>query len=100
MGKAPKLPWFVYYEEPLGLSYHYDSGDVYADDSNYAKLPRFNAELYMKDYDTDVIEAFEAAIHRLAPFRSDEAWVESENCFMRSYNFVFFPNNRKETDNG
>ena len=90
LGKAPKLPWYVYYQDR--------GGEVFADNANYERLTPYTAELYMKDIDQGVISRFEEALGKLSPYTSNETWVSSENCFMRTYEFTFYPDYRKESE--
>lgn len=81
IGAAPPLPWFVYYRE--------DGGEVFADDSNYSKLPRFRAELWTSQNDETVRASFEAALSEIGPFSTNEGWVPSENAYMVAYTFTY-----------
>lgn len=83
LGGAPELPWFVYYIDK--------GGEVFADDSNYACLTRFTAELYMKENDPELKGRFEAAIATIGPFTSNESWLTQEGCYMASYEFTHNP---------
>lgn len=88
VGKAPELPWFVYKQDR--------GGEVFADNSNYEHMRRYTAELYMKDYDQEVVDRFEEALAVLSPYTSNESWIPSENCFMRSYEFTYHPTSKGE----
>lgn len=81
-GSAPALPWFVYIRER--------GGEVYADDSNYATLPRYRVELYMAERDSDLIASVGEAIGgRFGPYSTDESWILSEHVLMVSYEFTY-----------
>ena len=80
-GKAPPLPWFVYLRER--------GGEVFADDSNHSKLQRYRAELYQREYDPDVQEAFEAAIASIGPYTSYDTWLPTEQCIETVYEFTY-----------
>jgi len=82
-GGAPPLPWFVYMRRK--------KGDVFADDKNYALLPHFRAELYMRENDPDLRERFEEAVASIGPYTAYETWIPSEQCLMVSYDFTYHP---------
>lgn len=77
-GKAPPLPWF---------SYKPDNGEeVYADNENYSRIPRYRVELLFKENDPDLIRAFETALSRVGTWkRYDGDYVDSEDCLMHDY---------------
>ena len=88
-GHAPPLPWFVYMRR-MG-------GEVMADDSNFAELPRYCVELYQREDDPSVREAIEGAMRSadgIGPYTAYEDWIPTEQCLMTSYYFTFHP---KET---
>lgn len=80
-GHAPPLPWFVYM--------HRRGKDLFACDTNYAKVQRYRAELYMRENDPEVRERFEQAVSQLGPYTSYETWIPTEQCLMVSYDFSF-----------
>ena len=80
-GEAPPLPWFVYMRRK--------GGEVIADDRNWSKMYRFRAELYMREYDPELVERFEDAIGSIGPYKADETWVPTERCLMVSYDFTY-----------
>jgi len=83
VGKAPPLPWFVYMRDK--------GGELFADDSNYERMVRFRAELYMKENDPATRAAFESAVSSVGPFSSVESWIPSESCYMVAYTFTHHP---------
>lgn len=77
-GKAPPLPWFVYSRR--------SGEEFFADDENYARMPRYRVELLFKENDPALIERFEEALSRLGTWRlSNATYLESEGCFMHDY---------------
>lgn len=81
-GSAPPLPWFVYIRDR--------GGEVYADDSNYAVLPRYRVELYMASRDSALVDAVGDAIgERFGPYSTYETWILSEHVLMVSYEFTY-----------
>lgn len=83
VGGAPPMPFFVYMRE--------SGGETFADDTNYATLTRYRAELYQKANDPATRAAFEAAVSEIGPFTTNEGWVPSENCLMTAYSFTHHP---------
>lgn len=81
VGKTPALPFFVYMQE--------SGGETFADNKNYETLTRYRAELYQKDNDPSVREAFESAVAAVGPFTTNEGWIASENCYMTAYSFTY-----------
>lgn len=80
LGQAPPLPWFVYVRA--------NGGEVFADNDNFDPLPRYRAELYIREYDSTLVAAFESAVRKLGTFRHRESWLADENCEMHSYTFT------------
>jgi hypothetical protein len=80
-GHAPPLPFFVYLTRR--------GGDLFACDTNYAKVQRYRAELYQRENDPELRERFEAAIASLGPYTAYETWIPTEQCLMTSYDFSF-----------
>lgn len=81
--KAPALPWFTYKREK--------GGEVFADDANYALMRRYEVELYQRELDDEVRDAFEECVARVGPFSSDEEWIPHENCWVTTYSVTFHP---------
>ena len=77
-GSAPPLPWFCYSRQ--------NGEEVYADNSNYSRLPRYRVELLFEENDPDLIERFEEALSKLGVWRLYSAdYVDSEACLMHDY---------------
>jgi len=90
-GKAPPLPWFVY-KRASGEEY-------YADNTNYARLPRFRVQLLFEENDTDLVEAFEAALSELGTWRLYDAdYLDSEACLFHDYRLSLGLDNLKEAN--
>lgn len=79
-GKVPSLPWFVYLRDR--------KGELHADNDNYYLMPRYRAELYLRENDPELVRTFEEAVATLGPYRHREAWLESENCTMHTFTFT------------
>ncbi len=80
-GKAPELPWCVWLED--------GHGETFADDTNYAELPRMRVELYQKNFDQEQIGAVRSALRAIAPTSERTDWVESEGCWMTAFEFTY-----------
>lgn len=80
-GMAPPLPWFTYQRKR--------KGEVFAENSNYSALPRYEAELYIRENDTGVREAFEEAVASIGPYTAYETWIPTEQCLEVSYAFTY-----------
>ena len=65
VGKAPPLPWFVYWRSTGGWTF--------ADGVNYQLMPRYVAEL------------------SIGPFTRREAWLDSEGCTQYRFQFTLPP---------
>lgn len=88
---APPLPW-------IAFAYRRD-GEVYADNDNYAELTKFKAQLYYREYDPAIHQAFLDAISKIGPYRMyDDIYVESERCYMAEYDFTYHPNRTEASD--
>jgi len=77
-GHAPALPWFAYSPRR--------GGEVFADDENYSRLPRYRVELLFKEMDKDLIARFEEALSQLGTwslYLSD--YLETERCLYHDY---------------
>ena len=81
IGGAPPLPWFTYKRVK--------GGEVYADDSNYTRMVRYDVDLYQREIDDDERDAFESVLAEIGPFSSDEVWIPSENCWDTSYRVTY-----------
>lgn len=79
-GHVPPLPWFVYYPAP--------KGEVHADNDNYFLMPRYKAELYIKENDPELVSVFEDAVSTLGPYKHRDVWLDSENCTMHTFTFT------------
>lgn len=79
-GKAPSLPWFVYMRDR--------HGETYADNDNYHTMPRYRAELYIGENDSDLVKAFADAVRKIGPYSHRESWIDNENCQMHSFSFT------------
>ena len=87
-GKAPALPWCVWLED--------GHGETFADDTNYAELPRMRVELYQKNFDQqvlgsvrDALGAVRSALRAIAPTSERTDWVESEGCWMTAFELTY-----------
>lgn len=85
IGGAPPLPWFTYKRTK--------GGEVFADDGNYAKMRRYDVDLYQAETDDDLRDEFEEVLSELGPFSSTEVWIPAENCWETSYRLTYHPNN-------
>ena len=78
VGDTPGLPFFVYKRV--------NGGEVYADDGNYALIPRYRVELLIKENDPLLVERFEDALSELGTWRLYDAdWLDSEGCIDHDY---------------
>jgi len=85
LGQVPPLPWFTYK--------HVKGGELFADDRNYAKMHRYEIDLYQKECDEDEREAFEDVLTRIGPWKCLESWIPAENAWITSYSATFHPDN-------
>lgn len=83
VGKAPQLPWFVYWRNAGGW--------MFADGVNYQLMPRYVAELYVRENDPAIVDAFEDAVRSIGPFTRREAWLDSEGCMQYRFQFTLPP---------
>lgn len=84
---APPLPWFAYS--------HQRDEEVFADNTNYVKLPRYRVELLFKEMDTELIESFEAALSSLGTWALRAAdYLDTEGCLYHDYRLFL---NKKPT---
>ena len=84
LGGAPPLPWFT--DQRL------KKGEFYADNSMYQRMRRYQIDLFQKDADDDLRDAFEEVVATLGPYSSTESWIPSEDCWRTSYTITFHPN--------
>lgn len=76
--KKPPLPFYVYSPR--------HGEEFFADDENYAMLPRFRVELFFKENDPEFAERFEEALSRCGTWsRYDADWINSESCLYHDY---------------
>ena len=81
--KKPPLPWFVYR--------HVKRGEFYADDSNFAKLQRYEVDLYQSEQDDEERDALEEQLSKLGPYACIESWVPMESSWLTSYTLTYHP---------
>lgn len=81
--KVPPLPWFVYR--------HRKKGEFFADNSNYAKLPRYEVDLYQAEPNEEEVDAIEEALAKIGPYACIESWVPMESAWVTSYTLTFHP---------
>lgn len=80
VGKAPSLPFAVYYR--AGRS------DEAADDINFYKVSDMIIELYSETKDPASEELVESFLDALEiPYAVDDGWIDSEKMFMTIYRF-------------
>ena len=85
LGGAPALPWFTYK--------HRRGGEVFADDSTYEKMRRYEVNLYEREQDDGVRESLEEALGKIGPYAEEDSWITSENCWVTSYSVTYHHNN-------
>ena len=91
LGKAPALPWFVY-DRRRG-------GEFFADDTNYALMPRYRVQLLFKENDPGLIERFEAALSKVGTWSLYNAeYLDSEGCLFHDYRLSFDISKLRETE--
>lgn len=83
-GKEPPLPWFVYR--------HLKKGEFFADNKNYAKMQRYDVDLYQAETNDEERDLFEEQLARIGPYACIESWVPMENCWLTSYTLTYHPN--------
>lgn len=94
-GKAPPLPWFAYTRR--------NGEEVHADNTNYARLPRYRVELLFEEYDQSLVDRFEQALSGVGTWRLYAAeYLDSEGCHMHDYRLSANPGALREkgSDNG
>ncbi|WP_288070772.1 hypothetical protein [Adlercreutzia caecimuris] len=80
-GSAPHLPWAVLLME--------EDAHLTADGRRWASFPRMRVELYQESSDSELEGSLEAALAgRYGDYEKTEAWVDSEDCLMCSYEFT------------
>lgn len=82
-GKVPPLPWFSYRR--------LKKGEFFADNANYAKLQRYDVDLYQAEPDEDEVDALEEQLAKLGPYACYESWVPMESSWVTSYTLTFHP---------
>lgn len=88
-GKAPNLPWCVFYESGT---------DGFYSDNDSTDITRWTLELYQEYCDTALEKQIEEAIKtNFSPFSRYETWIPEEGAVMTVYNFTEIP---KEKENG
>lgn len=88
---APPLPWCVWRED--------DGGEFFAQDENWAQIPRLALELYERWPDADTHASLERLVReRFGPTRRYESWVDEEHCLMTTW--YFNDTKREEPDHG
>lgn len=79
-GGAPKPPFFVYDLD--------SGGEDFADDSSWARLPRYRVQLLEKQADAALeAEALSALEAEFGPVKTYEDWSQSEHCRILNYYF-------------
>lgn len=88
---APPLPWCAWRTD--------EGGEVFADCSNWAALPRLALELYEAAPDLTLHREIDLAVGQgFGPYRKYEDWVEDEHCLVTTWEFT--DTNGKEHRNG
>lgn len=82
LDKRPNPPRFIYRLD--------DGGETYADNANYAALPRYRAELSLGDDDPALLEAFTAAVASLGPYSYGEEWDADDAMPVHTFDFTAF----------
>lgn len=79
-GEAPSPPFFIYVVD--------SHGEVFADGSNYAELPRYRVILVERNADAEVEEKLLKAIQAVyGPVKVIEDWIAEERT--RNVNYYF-----------
>lgn len=80
-GGAPRAPFFVYSLD--------DAGEVFADDSNWSRLPRYRVQLLEREQSPELEEAVADALRdAFGPVRTVEDWSQSEHARIVSFYFT------------
>lgn len=87
-GMAPELPWAVYMVD--------ETDDLFADNDNWAHVPRWRVELYERVRDASVERELKAALRRIGPVAVYETWIDSEKCHEVVYTFSQVERNEDE----
>jgi len=91
-GKAPALPWFVYERQ--------NGEEVFADNANYSRLPKYRVQLLFKENDPKLIDEFEAALSRIGTWRLyDAGYLDSEDCIVHDYRISLDLAKYRESEN-
>jgi hypothetical protein len=78
LGSAPPLPWFAYRR--------INGGERYADNHNYALIPRYRIELLMEENDPGLVTEFERALDELGTWKLYSAdLIDGESCITYDY---------------
>ena len=81
VGKAPAPPFAVYTID--------NRGEVYADDSTFARMPRIHIELFEKVSDSTLEDALRAALeYEFGPIEQVGTWSQSEACHIEQSDFT------------
>lgn len=92
-GKAPPLPWFVYSRRR--------GEEFFADNDNYARLPRYTVELLLEESDPELVERFEQALSSLGTWRMYGAdMLEGEGCIQHTYQLQYIHNRTSQPPHG
>ena len=65
-----------------------DAGIMHADNRAHAALPRYRADLYLNDYDGELVDTFTQAVACLGPYTCAESWDEDEQMPVITYRFT------------
>jgi len=91
-GKAPVLPWFVYQ--------HQYGEEVFADNANYARLPKYRVQLLFKENDPKLVDEFETALSKIGTWRLYDAdYLDSEDCIIHDYRVSLNLSSYRESEN-
>lgn len=77
----PSLPYFVYKRE--------SGGEVYADDSTHAIMPRYRVTLYVRDPGEAVEERFVRAVGKLGPYSRSWEYDTDHEAYVTHFDFTF-----------
>lgn len=84
VGEVPALPYLIYYEN--------SSNNTYADNMAYTKIPEVTVELYTDRKDPETEARLETVLdENEIPYTWYESWLESEEMFLRGYEFELEP---------
>lgn len=92
-GKAPPLPWFVYTRR--------NGEEFFADDSNYARIPRYRVELLFEENDPVLVSRFEEALTEVGTWKLYSAdYLDSEGCLIHDYRLSMSLGKLRESEAG